>query len=476
VPDLRPLLRTSTFRLTLAYLGVVLASVIGILAVVTLSTAHLIDRHTVETVAAETAGLMEQYREQGLSGLGAAVARRSAVPGTDLLFLLAAPELEPIAGNLSRWPEAVPERDGWIGFTIGESGDGSGRQHEARAQVFALRDGYQLLVGRSMRDAELLRDKVILPIALGVVLTLALGAAGGLAMSRSVLHRVSVIGQTARRIMRGALPERIPLRGTQDEFDHLAGNLNDMLNEIERLMEGMRQITDSIAHDLRTPLTRMRSRIEMTLLERPDVDTARAALQENLEEVEQLLATFTALMNIAQVEAGTLRSDFQPVALAPLVRRLAELYEPLAEDQELAFELALEGEPSVHGNVHLLSQAVANLVDNAIKYTPAGGRIVLSVRPGSAGRGAELAIADSGPGIPVAARAKVLERFVRLEPSRSSPGSGLGLSLVDAVARLHRATLILDDNAPGLRARLIFPVADDQDVIQRPSSDERRSG
>ena len=472
MPDLRPLLRTSTFRLTLAYLAVVLASVIVILAVVTWSTARLIDRHTIETVAAEIEGLTEQYREQGLTGLIEAVGRRSAVPGTDLLFLLAAPELEPIAGNLSRWPEAAPDSDGWIGFTIGESGDGSGRQHEARAQIFALPDGYHLLVGRSMRDAELLRDKVILPIALGMVLTLALGTAGGLAMSRSVLHRVEGIDRTARTIMRGALRERIPLRGTQDEFDHLAGHLNDMLDEIERLMDGVRQITDSIAHDLRTPLTRMRSRIEMTLLEGPDVDTACAALQENLDEVEQLLATFTALLNIAQVKAGTLRLDFQPVALAPLVCRLAELYEPLAEDQGLAFELALEGEPSVPGDVHLLSQAVANLVDNAIKYTPAGGHIVLSVRPASAKQGPELTIADSGPGIPAAARAKVLERFVRLEPSRSSPGSGLGLSLVDAVARLHHAALIMEDNAPGLRARLVFPVSDDRNVMQLPSSDE----
>jgi signal transduction histidine kinase len=475
VPDLRSLLRTSTFRLTLAYLAVVLASVIVILAVVTWSTARLIDRHTVETVAAEIEGLTEQYREQGLTGLIEAVARRSAVPGTDLLFLLAAPELEPIAGNLSRWPEPAPSGDGWIGFLIGESGDESGRQHEARP---GLRPARRLspVVGRSMRDAELLRDKVILPIALGVVLTLAIGTAGGLAMSRTVLHRVEGIDQTARKIMRGALRERVPLRGTQDEFDRLAGNLNDMLDEIERLMDGVRQITDSIAHDLRTPLTRMRSRIEMTLLEGPDVETACAALQENLDEIDQLLATFTALLNIAQVEAGTLRLDFQPVALAPLVRRLAELYEPLAEDKGFAFELALEGEPSVPGDVHLLSQAVANLVDNAIKYTPAGGRIVLSVGPASAERGPELAIADSGPGIPAAARAKVLERFVRLEPSRSSPGSGLGLSLVDAVARLHRAALIMEDNAPGLRARLVFPVSDDRNVMQLPLSDEPRSG
>ena len=473
--NLPRLLRTSTFRLTLAYLGVLLGSVVIILAAVAWSTARLTDHHTAETVAAELAGLNEQYREGGLPALVEAVARRSAVPGTDLLFLLAAPELEPIAGNLPRWPDAPADGQGWVRFVIDGGGEVRGRQHEARAQVFTLPGGYHLLIGRSMRDIELLRDKVMLPIGLGVLLTLGLSTAGGLAISRRVLRRVEAIDATARQIMRGALQERIPLRGSQDELDHLAASLNHMLDEIERLMNGVRQVTDSIAHDLRTPLTRMRSRIEMTLLGRPDPEAACAALQENLEEIDQLLATFTALLNIAQVEAGTLRSDFQPVALAPLAARVAELYEPLAEDKGLAFGLETDGGPCVRGNPHLLSQALANLVDNAIKYTPAGGRVALSVRAAAGALGPRLLVVDSGPGVPAALRARVLERFVRLEASRRSPGSGLGLSLVDAVARLHGAHLVMDDNAPGLRVELRFP-ADDSDVMRPPSPREAPSG
>jgi signal transduction histidine kinase len=270
-----------------------------------------------------------------------------------------------------------------------------------------------------------------------------------------MLRRIEAINRTSRDIIAGDLTRRIPVSGSSDELDRLAGNLNTMLDQIEGLMTGMRQVTDNIAHDLRSPLTRIRTRLELALMERPSVEAYRAAMEQVLDSTTELIATFNALLSIAQVEAGALRESMAEIDLAAVAEDVAELYAPVAEDAQLRLRIEAAGGTLIRGNRHLLSQALANLIDNAIKHTPAGGTI--SVRVARADGSAELVVEDTGPGIPESDRTRVLDRFVRLEASRHAPGSGLGLSLVRAVAQLHHGTLTLEDNRPGLRVRLVFP-------------------
>jgi signal transduction histidine kinase len=269
-----------------------------------------------------------------------------------------------------------------------------------------------------------------------------------------MLGRVDAINRTTRRIMAGDLSQRIALKGSRDEFDQLAANLNAMLDQIERLLGGMRQVTDNIAHDLRTPLNRLRSRIEVALLQEPDRAETRALLEATLADAQAMIATFNALLDIARAEAGSERGGFEAVDLTALGRDLADLYRPAAEDKRLTFEYHCAPGLYLRANRHLLAQALANLLDNAIKYTPRGGRVRLLIERGA--HGPLIAVADSGPGIPEAERERVLQRFVRLDGTRSTPGNGLGLSLVDAVAKLHGAELTLTDNRPGLKASLSF--------------------
>jgi signal transduction histidine kinase len=457
VPDFG-LLRTTTFRVALLYLGLFLASVLVILGLIYWFTAGFIERQTDETIAAEIAGLREQYRQRRLPGLIEVVNARSAVPRTSTLYLVATPTFTPLAGNLSDWPDAEADPDGWIEFEIADAPEEpDGGSHEARAVVFTLPGGYHLLVGRDTMERRHFQERVLISLAWALLLTVGLGAAGGVLISRNVMHRIDAINQTTRQIMSGALQERMAVANNGDELDQLAGNLNAMLDQIEHLMVGMRQVSDSVAHDLRTPLTRLRSRLEITLVEAATEDEYRTAIQEAISEADRLLGIFSALLSIAEAEAGTMQRSFQKVALSDLARQMADLYEPAAEEAGLSFVSDIRAEPIALGNQQLLAQAIANLLDNALKYTPADGCVTLTVKGPEGERGACVSVADTGPGIPAEQRESVLRRFVRLEASRSSPGNGLGLSLVDAVARLHGARLEMDDNNPGLIVSLVFP-------------------
>ncbi|HEV7367695.1 sensor histidine kinase [Arenibaculum sp.] len=449
-------MRTTTFRVALVYIWLFTASVLIILGAIYYTTAGFLDRQAGETIAAELEGLREQYRQRGLRGLAEVIEQRSRQPRTNALYLFTDPRLNPIAGNLSHWPEVEPEDGGWIEFVLADApAAGNGEIHGARARVFVLPGGFRLLVGRDLRERGEFQDRLVFSLAWAVVLTIGLGTVGGVLISRDVMRRVDAINRTTRKIMTGELHQRIVVSAGGDELDELARNLNAMLDRIERLMQEMRHVAESVAHDLRTPLTRLRSRMELALLETRGQDAARSALQDALGEADRLLATFQALLSIAEAEAGHQQAAFSQLDLAGLVREMVELYEPVAEEKGVALGADLHDAP-IRGHRHLLAQAVANLLDNAVKYTPAGGRIAVSVRPGAAPGSAELAVADSGPGIPADERGRVLHRFVRLERSRSTPGNGLGLSMVDAVARLHGAELVLDDNEPGLAVSLRF--------------------
>jgi len=455
------LLDTTAFRLTLIYLGLFGISALALLGYLYFATAGLMTRQTTETIQAEIAGLAEQYRVQGLPRLRQVIEQRSAAqPHRASIYLLTDPAGGWVAGNIDRWPDATPGTDGWLTFPVSVQPDGLRTENRrAVAQSFRLRGGYRLLVGREVEERLQLQTRIKHALSWGLGLTLLLGMVGGLLMSRGLLRRVDGINRTTERIMKGDLSQRISLKATRgDEFDQLAANLNAMLEQIERLLNGMRQVTDNIAHDLRSPLNRMRSRIEVALLNDDGNEALQPVLEQTLHDAEAMIATFNALLDIARAEAGSDRTAFEEVDLADIVKNVVELYQPLAEDKGQTIDLSITPKQTLGANRHLLSQALANLLDNAVKYTPDGGRIGVTVAPGPI-----IEVADSGPGIPSESRDDVLERFVRLDLTRGTPGNGLGLSLVNAVAKMHGAKLTLEDNGPGLIVGLAFTSTDHTD-------------
>ncbi len=455
---LHRILRSSTFRIGLLYAAIFSASVLMLLWFIYWSTAGFMERQTDETISAEIQGLAEQYTLRGLIGLVATINERTSHPrDANSLYLLTDENYNPMAGNLAQWPFDVTESEGgWISFQL----HASDREDpvQARARRFVLQGNFRLLVGRDVSERVKTQRLIINSLGWGLAMTIVLGLAGALLISRAMLRRIDVINRISRDIMRGDLDRRIPAKGAGDEFDQLAKNLNSMLDQIERLMAGIRQVSDNIAHDLRSPLNRIRGRLEYILISQPDQETTQQILEETIGAVDELLGTFNALLKIAQAEAGARREDVEELDLSSLAADLAELYQPLAEDKHQSFIADIQPGVAACGNRHLLSQAVANLLDNAVKYTPEHGHITLRVHDQHVpSAGPVLEVADSGPGVPEHLRPRVLERFYRMESSRNAPGSGLGLSLVNAVVRLHDATMHLDDNTPGLRVRIEFP-------------------
>lgn len=446
------LLKSTTFRLALSYLGIFTVSAVALLALVSWSTSTFIEWQVQETVEAEAVGLSEQYRERGIKGLAEIVGER-ARSDTErrTVYLLVSPQDERIAGNLFGWPADELEVDGWLRFSIERVGEGRFAT-EVTARNYTLPDGYRLLVGRSLHDAKRVKSAINRALAWGLALTILLGIVGGYLTSRHLLQRVYAMSRTARRIVGGDMTSRMSSSGAGDEFDQLAETFNEMMDQIERLVESIRTVTDNVAHDLRTPLNRLRSRIDVALLSDTDAAGLRQTLEETQAEADNLLATFNALLTISHAESST--EGFEAVDPARLAADAVELYEPLAEEKGIAMRLDAAPGLTIKAERHLLFQALANLIDNAIKYTPGGGAVTVAVT--AAPGGAEIAVADSGPGIPPDSREAVLDRFVRLDATRSTPGNGLGLALVAAVARQHGAALTLGDNDPGLRITLAF--------------------
>jgi len=456
------LLHTNAFRLAALYFALFATSVLALLVFIYLSTANFVETQTEATLDAESRGLAEQYQERGLAGLIEIIQDRSAAGhGDDALYLITDPILHRLAGNLSQWPRATQIRPGWIRFPVELQRHGASAAEDALGSVFVLPGGYRLLVGRDLSDASAFRSRILQTLAWSALATLALGVAGGLFITRNMLRRVEAVNRTSARIIHGDLSQRVPLSGSGDEFDQLAANLNAMLDQIERLMLGMRQVTDNIAHDLRTPLARLRARLEVTLFEKPDAARYAEALNETIAEADRLLQTFNALLSIAEAEAGSRREAWAIVDLAEIARTVAELYEPVADEKGLALAVETDATLPVRGDRHLLSQALANLLDNALKYTPSG-KVTLTARADD--DIVRIEVIDTGPGVPADRREAVFDRFVRLEGSRSTPGNGLGLSLVRAVARLHAGACWLEDNAPGLRAVLTVPMVKGESV------------
>lgn len=451
------LVRTTAFKLLAAYLVVFALFAVSVIVYTAWHTRALIQGQVADDLDREVVGLSDQYRIGGIQRLVYVIDRRTRRPGSSI-YVLSNFQGEVLAANVTDLPIGLLDKEGTRFTTYNRPDDPVAKSHVAFVQTMFLPGGYRLLVGRDIEERDTLRDLVARPAQWAVVLIVVLGLAGGVFVTRRVLKRIDSMTATAETIMAGNLSGRLALAGTEDEFDRLAHSLNAMLDRIEGLMVGLKEVSDNIAHDLKTPLTRLRNRAEEALRTARTEEAWRAALEATIEESAGLIRTFDALLMIARAEAGQGRATMGDVDLAEIAEAVSELYEPLADEQGL--DLTVSAVPAtVHGVKELLAQALSNLIDNAIKYgRPAdGGRGRIAVTLTRDGAEAVLAVADTGPGIPAADRERVVERFVRLEASRTRPGSGLGLSLVGAVARLHGGTLAFSDNRPGLVATFRLP-------------------
>ncbi len=474
------LFRTTAFQLALAFL---VLSAIGaglVLSAVAWQVQAVVDEEMSHTIEAEAAGLAEQYAQGGIRQLGLVIEQRSREPGSSL-YLLTNFSGESLAGNVARLPQGVLDRPGLV-ETPYETVSQASSDRRALAKIFVLPGGFRLLVGHDLRDRARIGAVMVRALETSLIFLTALGALGGLFAARRVLRRIDAMSRSARAIMAGDMSQRLTVAGPGDELDRLALNLNEMLDRIGELMAGLREVSDNIAHDLRTPLTRLRNHAEAALRFDGDKADYRAALERTIEESDGLIRVFNALLMIARAEAGTDRAGMSEFDVGQAARGIAELYEPVAEEAGVALNVAAEPGAIVVGNRELVGQTIANLLDNALKYgaparepalalVTAGGRPVAEpVAPASppgavtlevrrVGEQVEVSVADHGPGIAPADRARVLGRFVRLEGARSRPGSGLGLSLAAAVARMQGGAVRLEDNAPGLRVVLSLPAS-----------------
>ncbi len=459
--NLPRLLRTSAVRLALRY-ALVYAGVMGLLLTALYWTSsRYVDSQLEAGLEQELYSLTKKYESGGMQHLAKAVSQREEHGLEEgRYYLLVGPDGARIAGNLFAWPPDSPiVYDGKVHSVWVEDNVIPGNRYDDDAYwpVIAqeLPDGSRLLLARSVRQAEDLQELTLYLMVFILAVSVLLALAMGVTLGRAILGRMDSISRTAGEIMAGDLSQRIPLSESDHEFNDLAVRLNAMLSRVQQLITGMREVTDNVAHDLRSPLSRLRNRLEVTLLERRSEDEYRQAINRTIEDTESLLETFNALLGIAQMEAGNARAHWGPVDLNLLAGDLMELYEPVARERGQRLGLVTGEAVEIGGSRDLLAQAVGNLLDNALKYTPKGGQIRLQVKPSR--DLVEVIVADSGPGIPDAEKAHVLERFVRLESSRHTPGNGLGLSIVKAVAGLHEAKLVLDDNRPGLIVTLRLP-------------------
>ncbi|MHB1206994.1 MAG: sensor histidine kinase [Rhodospirillaceae bacterium] len=471
---IRRVLDSITFRLALVYTLVFGASVAGLFYFVYWATAGFAIQQAEAAVEADVSGFVDSYGPSYcIVCLVNSVRRRSDQNSTNRegIYLLVNSMGTPIAGNLQSWPSQMEAQDLWLKFTVNDLRTATPETADVRAKQFLLADGFRLLVGRDVRSVNQLRARLLGSINIGIGITLALGIIGGFIFSRVVVRRIESITRTCRRIMSGDLTQRVPVAKRQDELGELSSNINDMLDQIERLMRGMQQVSDNIAHDLRTPLTRLRSRLESLLRHLKD-PAERETIEDALADAESLLSTFAALLRIARAEAGV-QGSFIDLNLHAIAEDVADLYGPLAEEKGLSFVTELDSHLTARGDPNLVAQALANVVDNAIKYTPQG-TVTLALT--EVGGRAAFVVSDTGPGIPDEFKPKVLERLFRMEQSRTSAGSGLGLSLAAAVARSHNIELKLEDNRPGLRVVLRFPQPQLKQDTAKPGADKTLAG
>jgi len=449
-------LRSSTFKLALICIGIFGTVVFALFGYVYWSSASYVRSQSDHAIAAERAILREAYARTGRDGLIAAIQQRAIAERFEgAVYLLADPSFTPLAGNLKFWPPALkdPDESGKPGTREWRE-DGTDRP-VMRAVLETLPDRHHLLVGKQIGELDEFTGNIRTALAGGALLLAVLAAAMSVSVTRRTVGRIESINATSRAIMQSGLGTRIPLRGTRDEWDQVAENLNLMLDRIEALMGEVKQVTDNVAHDLRTPLARMRGRLEKAYGRQRDNELDQALIGDTIADLDAVLRIFSSLTRISQIEASDRKVAFRSVDLAEIANKVVELFDAAAEDRQGHLRITGDQRVLVTGDVDLLFDALANLVDNAIKHGREGGEVIVDVAHDR--DGAALSVADNGTGIPITEHQHVFRRFYRLERSRSMPGNGLGLSLVAAVARLHGARIEMIDNLPGLKFRLLFP-------------------
>ncbi len=455
---MRRILRTASFRLAAAY-AVVTALAFLVLYVVTgWISGQALDHQIRSGVEAEFSDLMTEYTDSGRLGFLKELNARSNIKGEwSFLYYYGDQEGRKLAGNVER----VKAFEGWRKEPINQAKTAQNSAHDDDHEMIAfgkhLPDGSFLLVGDDGYGAIAAQEAINEAFAWASLLALALSILVGIVISQRFLKSIDRINATSHAIMRGQLKERIPVYDTSDEIDKLASNLNLMLDGNQALLELLKHMSTNIAHDLRTPMSRLRQHLEESTLTRLSSDAYRTVIDQAIDEIDSILATFSALLRIAQIESGSRKAAFKPVYLSAIAERLADAYRAVAEDNGKALGSDVVQGIVFVGDEELLTQMLANLVENAIKHTPAGStiRFELSDVP----EGPKVVVADDGPGIPETERDRVFEQFYRLDSSRTTPGHGLGLSLVSAVAELHDISIRLEDNGPGLRVVIDFGAA-----------------
>ncbi len=446
------LLQSTSVRLALGYALLFVVSSLLLVGLLWWRTAAYLDREIEAVILADTQAVADRFRDAGLAGAIRTVAERAQISGDpNAIYLLADPALTPVAGNLEAWPLQIGIQPGWHQADMVHNG----QVRATRLLSINLPAGFHLVIGRDVQDRIGVRGLVLSGLGWATGGALLLALVGGLLVRRGLLRRVETINRTAAAIVQGDLTQRLPTRGSADEFDELGRTINRMLAQIETLIEGVRNVSNVLAHDLRTPIAAVRARLEDLVGQHP-TDAVGAELEQAIAELDQAMAIFHALLRLAEIDSGVRRAGFQVVDPAQPIRATAELFGPAIEAKGIALSVAAPAGLAVDADPALLAQAIANLLDNALKFVSAGGAIAVSLGRDSAGQ-VVIAVRDTGPGIPEADRAKVTERFYRGDASRGTAGVGLGLSIVAAIARLHGGVLRLGDNGPGLAAELILP-------------------
>jgi len=473
-------LRSTTFRVALLCILIFGAVVIALFAYVYWATSSFVMSRSDGGIEADTAALAATYRRSGRDGLIEAINKLLGDQQNlgERIYLLADRSLKPLAGNLDSWPANLADTPGWADFAASDADLRARRLRHLRAMLVTLPDGCRLLAGRDVDDLGRFAARMHLALALAVLLIFTLAGVASVAVTRRTVGRIESVNATTRAIMQSGLGERVPLRGTQDEWDQLAGNLNSMLDRIEALMGEVKQVTDNVAHDLRTPLTRIRGRLEKACIGGRNPQSDQLLLDDTMADLDDVLRMFASLTRISQVEASNRTAAFRCVDLVEIAQAVVELFDAAAEDRGVRLTVTADRPVPITGDRDLLFDALANLVDNAIKHGRGAGQVVVDIRMSA--DCAVVSICDEGPGIPADQHQLVFRRFYRLERSRSTPGNGLGLSLVAAVVRLHEAGIKLGDNAPGLKVELLFPAArpspEKSDTAFAGSGDTRVTG
>ena len=466
------IMRTTAFKLSALYLTIFIVFAVFVLGYLAWNTRRLLDVQITETIEAEINTLADQSRQGGMRRLISVIERRGRQSGA-FLYLLVDQKGDSITGNAILRTPALPQSPGWLEMSYTWPDENEDVFRVAKVRVFILQNGIRLVVGRDLEERQRLQEVIRRARGWSLLMVLLLGGFSVWFVTKRVLSRVDAIAQSSAVIMAGNMSERLPVTNTNDEFDRLALHLNQMLDRMGELMAGMRDLSDNVAHDLRTPLTRLRNGAEEALRNAATLDDARTALERGIEESDSLIRVFDSIQMIARAESGHLVTSFQPLDVGDIVSGIAELYEPLAEEAGMPLRVSVVPVVMVSANRELIGRAISNLIENALKYgkgeEPQAREIAISVI--QTDDQVSILVADRGPGIPEGEREHVKERFVRLDHSRAKPGFGLGLSLVSAIAHLHGGILHLEDNRPGLRAVLVLPALVISDIVVKTVPD-----